>query len=145
MEAVEGIYGVRGGRRLIKQSGHYCFKYGIEGFGGVIGFADFALRLIPVSLRVRIGLEVLAEIFNRYSDQFITLGENEDWYFFMMKQCGLCWGRQTEGVACALAEGLLEETLYWITRGRRFAVEEFICLATGQAMCAIQVGKTPLN
>lgn len=140
-EAVEGIYGIRGGRRLARQSGQACFKYGIEGFGGVIGFADFALRLLPIPMRVRIGMEVLAEIFNRYSDHHVRLAESEASYFFVMDPCGFCWGRHAETPACDLIVGLLEETLYWVTRGKRFVVESTACIACGEDIGAIRVDK----
>lgn len=140
-EAVEGIYGIRGGRRLARQSGQACFKYGIEGFGGVIGFADFALRLLPIPMRVRIGMEVLAEIFNRYSDHHVMLAESGESYFFIMDQCGFCWERRTETPACDLIVGLLEETLYWVTRGQRFVVESTSCIACGENIGAIRVDK----
>ena len=141
-EAAEGIYGVRGGRRLARQAGRACFKYGIEGFGGVVGFADFALRLLPVSLRVHIGLEVLAEIFNRYSDQHMILGEDSESYYVMVDRCGVCWGRRSDAPACAVIVGLVEESLYWVSRGRRFAVEEVACVASGNPVCTIRVDKS---
>ena len=144
-DAVEGIYGVRGGQRLARRSGEACFKYGIEGFGGVIGFADFALRLLPISLRVRIGLEVLAEIFNRYTDQRVVLGEGEDSFFFIIERCGFCWRRHSDTPACALIEGLLEESLYWVSRGKRFFIEGTSCIACGDSVGTLRVDKTPLN
>jgi len=144
-DAIEGIYGVRGGQRLARRSGEACFKYGIEGFGGVIGFADFALRFLPISLRVRIGLEVLAEIFNRYTDQRVTLGEGDDSFFFIIERCGFCWRRHANTPACALLEGLLEESLYWVSRGKRFFIEGVSCLACGDPVGTLRVDKTPLN
>ncbi len=140
-QAVEGIYGIRGGRRLAQQVGHVCFKYSIEGFGGVVGFADFALRFLPISLRVHIGLEVLAQILNRYSDHQIALGEDDESYWFVMHQPGFCWGRRTDSPACSVMVGLLEETLYWITRGQRFWIEETHCIANGEPACRIRIDK----
>lgn len=144
-EAIEGIYGIRGGQRLAWRSGAVCFKYGIEGFGGVIGFADFALRLLPMTLRVRIGLEVLAEIFNRYTDHQVRLGEGEESFFFIMDRCGFCWRREAETPACALIQGLLQESLYWVSRGKRFFVESVSCIACGDAVGMLRVEKTPLE
>jgi len=143
-EAIEGIYGVRGGQRIARRSGEACFKYGIEGFGGVIGFADFALRLLPITLRMRIGLEVLAEIFNRYTDHHVRLGEGEDSFFFMTERCGFCWGRHSDAPACALLEGLVQESLYWVSRGKHFSIEGISCIACGDAVGALRVDKTPL-
>ncbi len=144
-EALESIYGQRGGRKVAHQAGQACFKYGIEGFGGLIGFADFFLRILPVGMRVRIGLEVLREIFNRYSDQHIAVGEGESAYVFVSEQCGMCWQRHADGPVCALMAGLLEETLYWISRGQRFAIEETACIARGDPNCTFYIQKTPTS
>ena len=92
-EAVEGMFGQRAGRRLARQSGRICFQFGIEGFGAVIGFMDFVLRILPMSLRARIGLEVLSEILNRYSDQHVVLDGDDENYYFEVVPCGICWGR----------------------------------------------------
>ncbi|HNT76555.1 MAG TPA: 4-vinyl reductase [Anaerolineae bacterium] len=144
-QALEGVYGVRSGRRLSWQMGRSCFKYGMEGLGGVVGVADFALRFLPVSLRVHVGLEVLTEILNRYGDQQIVLGEDEQYYSFIMQRPGLCWNRHTESPACALMVGLLEEMLYWVTRGQRFLVEETTCQACGDPVCTIQISKATMD
>lgn len=142
-EAIESIYGVRGGRQMVREAGRESFKYWIEGFGGVIGFADVALRILPLSMRARIGIEVLAEIFNRYSDQRVTLGEGSDSYFFVLESPGFCTGRHTEDPACYFPIGVLEESLFWVSRGRRFTVEETTCMACGDPVCTFYIGKVP--
>ncbi|MGC9348190.1 MAG: 4-vinyl reductase [Anaerolineae bacterium] len=144
-EAIEGIYGIRGGRRLVRQAGRESFKYWIEGFGSVVGIADVALRLLPLSLRAKIGMEVLAEILNRYSGQRVTLGEGSDSFFFVMETCGFCFRRQTEAPSCSFVVGVLEEILFWVTRGRHFIVEETTCIACGDPVCTICVDKVPLD
>lgn len=144
-DAIEGIYGVRGGRRLMQQAGRESFKYWVEGFGGAIGIADLALRVLPLSLRARIGIEVLAEIFNRYSGQRVTLGEGTDSYFFALETCGFCWGRHTDEPSCSFPIGILEESLYWVSRGRHFIIEETTCIACGDPVCTLYVDKVPLD
>lgn len=144
-QAIEGIYGVRGGRRLSQQVGHVCFQYGMDGFGGFIGFADFLLRLLPMTMRVHIGIEVLAEILNLYSNCHVVLGEDDDSYLFILDRSGLCWGRHTESPSCTLMVGLVEESLYWVSRGRRFLVEETSCMACGDPMCIIRIDKKAVN
>ncbi len=145
LEAIEGIYGVRGGRRLMQQAGRESFKYWIEGFGGLVGFADVALRVLPLRLRARIGIEVLAEIFNRYSDQRVSLGEGSESYFFVLERCGFCDGRRVEEPSCSFLVGILEESLFWISRGRHFVVEETTCIACGDPVCTICIDKAPME
>lgn len=143
-EAIEGIYGLRGGRRLVRQAGRESFKYWVEGFGGVLTVADVLLRLLPVSLRVRIGIEVLSEILNRHSNQQVTLGEGSDSYFFVMERCGLCWGRKASEPVCTFMVGILEEILFWVSRGRHFVVEETTCIACGDPVCTVVIDKVSL-
>ena len=140
-EALEAIYGVTGGLRLARQAGHESFKYWIKGFGSVIGLADFVLRIIPLTLRARIGIEVLAEILNRYTGLHASLGESNERFFLTLEPGGFCWGRQTDTPACSYFVGLLEEVLYWISRGRRFNVEETTCIACGDPICTFSVDK----
>lgn len=142
-EAVEGMFGQRAGRRLARQSGRICFQFGIEGFGAVIGFMDFMLRILPMSLRARIGLEVLGEILNRYSDQSVVLEADDENYYFKVDPCGVCWGRYASEPLCFLLVGIVEEILYWVSRGQRFDVEQIACTAQGDALCTLRVQKTP--
>ena len=144
-EAIEGIYGVQGGRRLSRQAGRESFKYWIEGFGSLIGLADLAFRILPLAMRARIGLEVAAEILNRYSGQRVSLGEGHESYFFVLETCGFCEGRRTEEPACAFPIGILEEMLFWVSRGRRFVVEETTCIACGDPVCTLCIDKTPVD
>lgn len=143
-EAMEGIYGLRGGRRLMRQAGRESFKYWVEGFGGVLTVADVLLRILPVSLRVRIGVEVLSEILNRYANQQVSLGEGSDSYFFVMERCGFCWGRKAKDPVCAFIVGVLEEILFWVSRGRHFVVEETTCIACGDPVCTVVIDKVSL-
>jgi predicted hydrocarbon binding protein len=54
-------------------------------------------------------------------------------------------GRHTETPACAFPAGILDETLFWVSRGRRFSVEETACMARGDPVCTFSVGKVPLS
>ena len=143
-EALEGMLGSALVDVLARQSGHICFRFGIEGFGAVIGFMDFVLRILPITLRARIGLEVLAEILNRYSDQSVILRENDNNYFLEITRCGVCWGRYTAEPICFLIIGIVEEILYWVSRGRRFGVEEIRCIAQGESSCVCASSKKHL-
>ena len=140
-EALEAIYGVRSGINLARQAGHESFKYWIKGFGSIIGLADFILRVFPLTLRVRIGIEVLAEILNRYTGLHAGLGESNESFFLTLEPAGFCWGSQTDTPACSYFIGLLEEVLFWISRGRRFNVEETSCIACGDPICTFSVDK----
>lgn len=144
-EAIESIHGIREGRRLLRQAGKASFQYWIEGFERSVGFADFALRLIPMRFRMRLGMEVMAEIFNRYSGQHVTLDSEGSHHFFVLDTCGFCWRPQTESAACSFLVGLLDEVLFWFSRGERFLIEETACIACGDDTCTLTVSATPLG
>ena len=144
-EALEGIYGVRGGEKHARQAGHESFKYWIKGFGSAVGLADFTLRFFPLGMRIRLGIETLAGIFNHYTALQVALGESNDVYFFTIEPAGFCWGRQTEKPACGFIVGLLEEVLFWLGRGRLFDVEETSCIACGDPICTFNIRKLQLQ
>ena len=141
--AIDELYGPRGGRMISLRAGRASFKYGLHDFGGLVSFADLAFRLMPLSLRVRLGLEVLAEILNRYSDHQVQLSQEGDNYFWQVPRCGLCWERRTTLPACSLMVGLLQEALYWVSGGKLFDVEEIACVALGDEQCIVRIGKQP--
>jgi bacteriochlorophyll 4-vinyl reductase len=142
-EAIGSIYGVSGGQRLAREAGQASFKYWIEGFGTIAGLAEVVFRILPLKLRVKIGIEVVVEISNRYSGQRMVLGEGRNSYFIVLERCGFCEGQRADAPICAFPVGLLEETLFWVSRGNRFSVEETSCIACGDPVCTIRIGKEP--
>ncbi len=142
-EAIDEIYGVTGGSQVAHDAGRASFRYWAEGLGGLMAFADVIFRILPLSMRAKIGVEALAEIFNRYSGQKVTLDENSESYFFVLERCGFCCGRRTDRPSCAFAVGILEELLFWVSLGRNFIVEETTCTARGDPVCTFCITKTP--
>lgn len=142
-QALEEIYGRRGGRALAKRAGRATFKYGLREFEGVIGIADLALRLIPLGLKLKIGAETFAGIFNRFSDQIVVLEEHEDHYIWSNERCAVCWGRHSQDPCCDVAVGILEEGLHWVSGGQDFRVEEIACIARGDPACRFYIPKKP--
>lgn len=139
--ALEQLYGPRGGRGIALRVGRATFKYGLREFGPLLGFTDLAFRLMPQEERLRQGAENFAEVFNRFTDQVVRVEETPDMFLWKIDRCPLCWERKTEGTACHLAVGLIQEALYWATGGKYFNIEEVACVATGAPSCIIQIEK----
>ena len=57
-EATEKIYGEREGRELNRRVGRLCFNSGLREFSPVLGIEDLPMRLMPISMKFRVGLEV---------------------------------------------------------------------------------------
>lgn len=143
-QTIEEMYGVRGGRGLALRAGRETWKYALKEFMPVLGITDLAFRTLPLGIKIKIGLEVFAQTFNRFSDQRVRLGEDERGYLWIIEQCPICWERTSEAPCCHLAIGLLEQSLDWVSRGRRFLVQEVECVATGDKTCTIIISKKPI-
>jgi predicted hydrocarbon binding protein len=144
-QAVDDMYGPRGARGLALRAGRACFKYGIKEFGPVLGIADLAFRLLPLGMKLKVGFEVFAETFNKFSDQTVRLSEETDQYLWIIDRCPVCWARHSEEPCCYLAVGILQEGLYWVSSGKNFHVEEVQCIANGDPTCLIAINKHPLD
>lgn len=144
-QALEEMYGPRGGKALATRAGKATFKYGLAEFDPVLGIADLALRLVPLGMKIRIGANVFAEVFNRYSDQIVRLEEEAEHLIWINERCPVCWGRHAHEPCCHVATGILTEGLHWLSGGKNFRVEEFTCIATGDDACRFRIAKRPLD
>jgi len=145
LQALDEMYGPRGGRGLARRAGQACFKFGITDFGPMLSIADVVFRILPLSMRLKVGLEVLAQTLNKFTDQLVRLEEDEQYFQWIMDRCGICWGRHSDSPCCHLAVGVLEEGLYWVSGGKSFYIEEVSCIAAGGQTCTILIGKHPLE
>lgn len=143
--AFEEIYGPRGGRGLSLRVGRACFKHGLREFGPIMGFTDLAFRLLPLEEKLREGASIFAEIFNRYSDQRVVVEDDAENFYWKIERCPVCWGRKSDAPVCHLAVGLLQEALYWVSGGKFYDVEETRCVAMGDPVCCIVIGKKSLD
>lgn len=141
---LEEAYGPRGGRGLALRTGRASFSYGLREFGPELGLTDLAFRLLPLPVKLKVGSQALAGLFNQFTDQRVRLEIDEENIFWHIERCPLCWQRQTADPACHLAVGLLQETLYWVSGGKFFSVEETQCIARGDETCTIVIDQNPL-
>ncbi len=144
-QALEDMYGPRGGRGLALRAGRACFKYGLKEFGPVLGIADLAFRLLPLNMKLKVGAEVFADTFNKYTDQRVRLSDDEDQIFWHNERCPICWGRKSDIPCCHLAVGIIQESLYWVSGGKNFSVQETACIARGDEDCTIVIDKKALD
>lgn len=144
-QALEEMYGPRSGQGLARRAGQNCFRIGVKDFGPALDLVDIAVRVLPLATRLRLTLEVLSQMLNRFADHRAVVEESERYYYWGIQQCSLCWGRHTDSPCCHLAVGLLEESTFWLSSGRRFYIEEIECIAAGDERCLFQVAKEPLE
>ncbi|RME87782.1 MAG: 4-vinyl reductase [Anaerolineae bacterium] len=145
LHALEGMYGPRAGRGVALRAGRVSFKYGLRAFGSEMGVTDLTFRLLPLQTKIRLGCEAFAEVFNRFTDQRVRLEEHGEEILWHIERCPLCWDRKAEEPICHMAVGLLQESLYWVSGGKIFHVEETHCIACGDSACTIVIDPTPLT
>lgn len=143
-QTLDDMYGIRGGRGLALRAGRETWKYALKEFMPILGITDLAVRTLPLGIKIKIGLDIFAETFNRFSDQKVRLGEDERGYLWIIERCPICWQRTSSTPCCHLAVGLLEQALDWVSKGRRFRVEEVDCIAKGDTTCLIVISKKPV-
>ena len=143
-ESVDQIFGANGGRVIAQRTGRETFKYALKDFMPVMGIADLAFRALHVGIKIKIGLGVFAETFNKFTDQRVRLSEESDRHLWIIERCPVCWQRKKSEPCCHLAVGLLQESLKWVSNGREFHVEENKCIAAGDDNCIISINKQPI-
>lgn len=143
--ALEQMYGPRGGRGLALRIGRACFTYGLREYGAVLQLTEMAFRLLPLEMKLHVGARSLADLFNKHTDQRVRIEEGEDALYWHIERCPLCWGRRSQEPMCHMAVGLLQESLYWLSGGKIFNVEETHCIARGDPACTILIHKQPIS
>jgi predicted hydrocarbon binding protein len=143
--ALEQAYGPRGGRGVALRIGRASFGYGLREYGSQLGLTETAFRLLPLPTKLRVGARSFAELFNRQTDQVVHVEEMDAHILWHIERCPLCWGRKAEEPVCHLAVGLLQESLYWLSGGKIFNVEETHCIARGDQACTLAIDKQPFS
>lgn len=143
--ALEELYGPLGGNGIALRSGRASFKYFLREFGPPLGITDVSFRLLPLNEKLSTGAQLFAEIFNRYSDQRVRVEDTQERVYWHVERCPICWGRQTDHPVCHFIVGFLQETLYWVSAGKYFIVEETKCVAMGDPGCTIEINKQPVD
>lgn len=106
---------------------------------------DLTVRMLPLGIKLKIGLDVFAETVNKFSDQKVRLSEDERGFLWIIERCPICWERTSESPCCHSVVGLLEESLAWVSRERQVKVEEVFCIAMGDENCTITIPKKPIS
>jgi predicted hydrocarbon binding protein len=144
-QALDDMYGPRGGKGLAVRAGRGGIYYALREFGAVLGIADLAFRLLPLGMKIKVGLNAMADTFNKTSDQIVRIEEEEERFLYHIDRCPVCWGSASDVPICHSGLGLLQEGLHWVTGGKNIPVEEVQCIAKGDAACTYVVDKRPLD
>lgn len=144
-QALEEMYGPRGGRGLALRAGRATFADSLKNFGALAGAGDLAFKVLPMQVKLRIGLPAMARIFTQVSDQHSTVQEFDTEFIYTIHRCPVCWGRKDlDKPVCFIAVGLLQEGLKWVSGGHEFRVYETQCVSMGDEVCEFKIQKSPI-
>lgn len=144
-EAMEMMYGPRGGRALSLRAGRKAFDQGLKNFGAMVGVADKAFRMLPLKLKMKVGLGAMAKAFSTTSDQISYVQEEDDQFIYVIERCPVCWSRHSETPICHAAMGIIQEALSWGSGGLQFKTSEITCIAKGDPTCNFAISKQPIG
>jgi predicted hydrocarbon binding protein len=143
-QALEDIYGERGGRGLALRIGRNTFDDVLKDYGEIAGVLTPEFKILTIQKKILIGLQSMAKVFSEKSDQITTVCEEEDHILYQVERCPVCWGRgQLDNPTCFYMVGLLREGLYWVSGGKEFDVKENKCIAQGEDVCEFYIPKEP--
>lgn len=144
--AIREIYGSRGGRVLAVRAGRATFDELLKSYGAMVGMTDLAIRLVPLKVKMSLGLNAMAKVFNSVSDQQTSVEEKENEFVYKVHNCPACWGfAGVESPICFMQVGLIKEGLSWLSNGKEFYVHEETCHAMGAEACIFIIQKNPMG
>ena len=144
--AIRDIYGERGSRVLLLRAGRATFDELLKSYNAMLGAADLAMKLVPLKVKLSLGLNAVAKVFNSVSDQQTSVEDNESEFIYSVHNCPACWGFEgVDSPICFMQVGLIKEGLKWLSNGKEFDVYENTCHAMGAEACTFVIHKEPIG
>lgn len=138
-ESIVEMYGLHGARGLCLRAGRMTLRSAVKEGGLMANLPDPAFSLLPAGAKVKVGLNTLAEVLSKLSDQEARLEEHGADLVFVIEKCPECWGRASESTICHASTGMLIEALHWLTDSEEYDATEVECLARGDDACTFSV------
>lgn len=135
------MFGPRGARVFATRAGEQTLDFGLDQFGAVAKAAQAAMQMGSLESRIRVGIQFFAKFFNAVSDQKVQVKEDENYWYWVIMRCPMCWQRQAEDAQCYLGVGVLQAAAKWASNGVRFRVSPSACIAKGDREGIIQIEK----
>lgn len=143
-QALHTMYGPRGARGLEMRAGRVAFNLGLREFGPLLSVSDLAMKLMPPSMKLKIILNAVTQVFDRFTDLKPHIREEKAQFVYHITQCSNCIAREP-APHFYLARGILEESTAWASGGKRFLVEQCSCMGQGAETCAFNINKEPVG
>ncbi len=139
LQAIEEFYG-RASKGMLWRIGKASFQYAVREQAALLGIAGVALKILPEKQRIKFILNGLANALKKSNPTVEAWVDAEgETIAYIAKNCGICWGRQSDQPMCHLYVGTLSEAVLWAT-GVEHEIIETHCLAKGDEYCRFEVG-----
>lgn len=142
-ESIVEMYGLQGAKGLCLRAGRATLRSAVTDSGLMADLPDPAFELLPVGAKVKVGLNTLADVLSKLSDQQVRLKEHAGGLFLVVEQCPECWGRVSDQPVCFGTAGMIHEAVLWLTDEQGFRVTETDCVARGDETCTFLVSSEP--
>ena len=142
-QSIVDVYGAQGAKGLCLRAGRATLRNAVTDGGLMADLPDPAFKLLPVGAQVKVGLNTLAEVLSKLSDQEARLEEHGGDLLFIIETCPECWERTAERAICYGNTGVLLETLHWLTDTEDYGVIEEKCVAKGDDACTFRISTKP--
>lgn len=144
-QALEDMYGARGGRGIALRIGRATFSRGLKDFGVMAGMKAPAFKALPMPKRVQMGVSALAALFRTFTDQYTTFEEVDDHYLIHVEISPMAWGRGIEQPVSHALTGIIQEAMRWASDGYEFVVFELPRNDADEDDYKFRVNKTPIG
>ncbi len=139
--ALWDMNGTRGARVFATRAGEQTMRYGLDQFGAVAKAAQAAMQMGSLESRIRVGIQFFAKFFNAVSDQKVHVEEDENYWYWVIERCPMCWEKKADEPMCYLGVGVLQAAAAWASNGVRFRVSPSACIANGDKQGIIKIEK----
>jgi predicted hydrocarbon binding protein len=140
-ESIAEMYGLQGAKGLCLRAGRAALRSAVTDSGLMADLPDPAFKLLPLGAKVKVGLNTLADVLSKLSDQEARLEERAGGLFLVVEQCPECWGRVSEEPVCFGTAGMVHEAVLWLTGEQGFRVTETNCVARGDDTCTFLISR----
>ena len=141
-QAVEEIYGVRGGHALLTRCGRKTFEAYRENFAPLMSFLTLELKFVPHDKKVKHGVDFTLKLLTRTGTQKLTCLDSGEDLVYQIENNAACFGRpRTDHAVCHMTVGAIQGILHWASSGEDHQVVESLCAAKGDPYCEFHVSK----
>lgn len=144
-QAVEEIYGVRGGHALLTRCGRKTFDAYRENHTPLMNFLAEDLKLVPHERRVKHGIDFTLLLLTRTGTQQLTCLDTGMDLVYQIENNSACYGRSnTDHAVCHMTVGEIQGILHCASNGEDRQVVESLCAAKGDPYCEFHVSNNPI-